>query len=108
MSKFTIVATTLLAAFGSGQPAFAEDAITEPMCVCGLSTDADLLSAGLPTLSDPAKTPVNERDSGIDGHPQRPKLYPGPRAAPPLWTRDRPLMWVSRTRAHHGANQPTP
>jgi|ERR1700722_1126558 hypothetical protein len=73
MSKFTIVATTLLAAFGSGQPAFAEDAITEPMCVCGLSTDADLLSAGLPTLSDPAKTPVNERDSGIDGHARTPQ-----------------------------------
>jgi hypothetical protein len=29
-------------------------------------------------------------------------------AAPPLWTRDRPLVWLSRTLVHRGANQPTP
>ena len=39
---------------------------------------------------------------------ERLRLYRDTVAAPPLWTRDRPLMWVSRTRAHHGANQPTP
>jgi hypothetical protein len=67
MPKLTIVVMTLLAAFGSGRPAFAEEAISEPRCVCGLSTGADLLSAGLPTFSDPANTPANERDSKIDG-----------------------------------------
>src|ERR1700753_3499322 len=73
MSKFTIFATTLLAAVGSGQAAFAEEEITEPRCVCGLSPDADLFSAGLPTLSDPVKTPANERDSRIDGHARAPQ-----------------------------------
>ena len=71
--QITIAATTWLAAFGSGQPAFAEEEITEPRCACGLSTGADLLSAGLRTLPDPAKTHANEGDSRIDGHARAPQ-----------------------------------
>jgi hypothetical protein len=41
MSKPAIVATTLLAVFGGGQPVLAEEAISEPRCVCGLSTGAE-------------------------------------------------------------------
>jgi hypothetical protein len=48
-----IVTTTLLAVFGSGQPVFAEEAIPEPRCVCGLSTDTDFLNAVHLTLSAP-------------------------------------------------------
>jgi hypothetical protein len=55
MSKLAIVATTLLAVFGGGQPAFAGEAISEPRCVCGLSTGADVLNAGRPTFFDSAK-----------------------------------------------------
>ena len=41
MSKLAIVATTLLAVFGGGQAVFAEEAISEPRCICGLSTGAE-------------------------------------------------------------------
>jgi hypothetical protein len=73
MSKLAIVATTLLAVFGGGQPVFAEEAISEPRCVCGLSTGADVLNAGPLTLSDPANASANERDSRIDGHARTPQ-----------------------------------
>ena len=72
MSRLAIVATTLLAVFGGGQPVFAEEAISKPMCVCGLSTGADVLDAGRPTFSDSAKASANERDSRIDGHARTP------------------------------------
>ena len=68
MSKLAIVATTLLAVVGGGQPVFAEEAVSEPRCVCGLSTAADLLNAGRPIFSDLANASANERDSRTDGH----------------------------------------
>ena len=73
MSKLAIVATTLLAVFGGGQPVFAEEAISEPRCVCGLSTGADVLNAGRPTFSDSANASASERDSRIDGHARTPQ-----------------------------------
>ena len=72
MSKLAI-ATTLLAVVGGGQPVFAEEAISEPRCVCGLSTGADLLNACRPTFSDSAKASANERDSRIDGYVRTPQ-----------------------------------
>jgi hypothetical protein len=74
MSRLAIVATALLAVFGCGQAVLAEEAISEPRCVCGLSAGADLLNAGRLIFSDPANAPANERDSRIDGHAVR---YPG-------------------------------
>jgi hypothetical protein len=68
MSRLAIVATTLLVMFGGGQPVFAEEAMSEPRCVCGLSTGADALNAGRPIFSDLANASANERDSRIDGH----------------------------------------
>jgi hypothetical protein len=72
MSKLVIVATALLAVFGGGQLVFAEEALSEPRCVCGLSIGTDVLSAGRPIFSDLANAPANERDSGIDGHARPP------------------------------------
>jgi hypothetical protein len=66
MSKLAIVATISLAVFGGGQPLFAEEAISEPRCVCGLSTGADVSNAGRPAFSDSANTSANERDFRID------------------------------------------
>jgi len=73
MFKRAIVATTLLAVFGGGQPAFAEEAISEPRCVCGLSTGADVLQAGRPIFSDLVNASANERDSRIDGQARAPQ-----------------------------------
>jgi hypothetical protein len=85
MSKLAIVATTLLAGFGGGQPVFAEEAIPEPRCVCSLSTGADVLNAGRPIFSDVADAFANERDSRIDDRAPTPQTlsrlgrvrYPG-------------------------------
>jgi hypothetical protein len=74
MSRLAIVATALLAVSGGGQPGSAEEAISEPRCVCGLSTGADLLNAGRPIFPDLANVSANERDSRIDGQAVR---YPG-------------------------------
>jgi hypothetical protein len=74
MSRLAIVATALLAVFGGGQPVSAEEAISEPRCLCGLSSGADVLNAGRPIFSDLANASANERDSRIDGHAVR---YPG-------------------------------
>jgi hypothetical protein len=73
MFKPAIVATTLLAVFGGGQPAFAEEAISEPRCVCAPSTGAEALNAGRPIFSDLANAPANERDSRIDGLARTPQ-----------------------------------
>jgi hypothetical protein len=73
MSKLAIVATTLLVVLGGGLPVLAEDAISEPRCVCGLSSGADVLSAGRPIFSDLANASANERDSAIDGHARTPQ-----------------------------------
>jgi hypothetical protein len=85
MAKLAIVAATLLAVFGGRQPVFAEEAISEPRCVCGLSTGADVLSAGRPIFSDLANASANERNSRIDGRAPTPQTlsrlgrvrYPG-------------------------------
>jgi hypothetical protein len=50
MSKLAIVATTLPAVFGGGQPVFAEEVISEPGWVCGLSNGANVLKRGPPHL----------------------------------------------------------
>jgi hypothetical protein len=73
MSKLAIVVTTLLAVFGGGQAALAEEAISEPRCVCGLSTGAGVLNADRPTFSDSANASANERDSRVDGHARTPQ-----------------------------------
>jgi hypothetical protein len=73
MSKLAIIAAALLAVFSGGQPVFAEEARSEPRCVCGLSTGADVLNAGRPIFSDLANTSTNERDSRIDGHARTPQ-----------------------------------
>ena len=74
MSRLAIVAMALLAVFGGGQPGSAEEAISEPRCLCGLSTAADLLNAGRPIFSDLANASANDRESRIDGHAVR---FPG-------------------------------
>jgi hypothetical protein len=73
MFKRAIVATTLLAVLGGGQPAFAEEAIPEPRCVCGLSTGASVLQAGRPIFSDLVNASANGHDSEIDGHARTPQ-----------------------------------
>jgi hypothetical protein len=73
MSKLAIVAATLLAVFGSGQPVFAGEAISEPRCVCGLSTGTVVLNAGRPIFSDLADASANERRSRIGGHARTPQ-----------------------------------
>jgi hypothetical protein len=73
MFKLAIVATTLRAVFGGRQAVFAEEAISEPRCVCGLSTGAGVLNAGGPTFSGSANASANERDSRIDGHARTPQ-----------------------------------
>lgn len=65
MSKLAIVAMILLAAFGNGQPLFAEGKYLNARCVRGLSTGAGMLNAG-PALSDSPSASVNERDFRID------------------------------------------
>jgi hypothetical protein len=74
MSKLAIVATTLLAVFCGGQPVFAEEAISEPRCVCGLSTGADLSNAGRLAFSNLANASASERDSRIDGHARKQRI----------------------------------
>ena len=68
MSRLAIVATTLLAVFGGGQPVFAQAAISEPGAFAFYHPDADVLNAGRPSFSDSANASANERDSRIDGH----------------------------------------
>jgi hypothetical protein len=73
MSKLATVATTLFAVCGGGQPAFAEEAIPEPRCVCGLSTGADVLRTGRPIFTDLVNASANERDSRIGDHARAPQ-----------------------------------
>ena len=88
MSRLAIVATALLAVSGGGQPGSAEEAISEPRCVCGLSTGADLLNAGRPIFPDLANVSANERDSRIDGQAVR---YPGDHDRSTLPYTDEPI-----------------
>jgi hypothetical protein len=46
--------------------------MSEPRCVCGLSTRADVLTAGRPAFSESANASANERDSRIDDHARTP------------------------------------
>jgi hypothetical protein len=73
MFKLAIVATTLLAVFGGGQPVFAQAAISEPGEYAFYHPDADVLNAGRPTFSDSANASANERDFRIDGHARTPQ-----------------------------------
>src|SRR5258708_36488065 len=73
MLKPAIVATTLLAVFGGGQPVFAQAAIFESGAYAFYHLDADVLNAGRPTFSDSANASASERDSAIDGQAQPPQ-----------------------------------
>jgi hypothetical protein len=73
MSKLAIVAMILLAVLGGRPAVSAEEAISEPRCVCGLSTGADVLNAGRPIFSDLDNASASEGDSGIDGHARTPQ-----------------------------------
>ncbi len=66
MLKLAIVATTSLAAFGGGQPVFAQAAISEPGAYAFYHPDADMLNAGRFTVSDSANASASKRDSRID------------------------------------------
>jgi hypothetical protein len=66
VSKLAIVAMILLAAFGNGQPLFAEGQYLNARCVRGLATGAGVLNAGRPALSDSPSASVNERDFRIE------------------------------------------
>jgi hypothetical protein len=100
MSKLAIVATTLLAVVGGGRPVFAEEAVSEPRCVCGLSTEADVLNAGRPIFSDLANASANERDTRIDGHARTPQaLSRHHRRSPAADARSTAYVVISRARA---------
>lgn len=101
MSKLAIVATTLLAVVGGGgQPVFAEEPVSEPRCVCGLSADADMLNAGRPIFSDLANASANERDSRIDGHARTPQtLSRHHRRSPAADARSTAYVVITRARA---------
>jgi hypothetical protein len=81
MFKLAIVAMTLLAALGGGQPVFAQAAISEPGAYAFYHPDADVLNAGRSIFSDSANASANERDTV---------------AVLPLRTQDRPHRWLSR------------
>jgi hypothetical protein len=62
MSKSAIVVITLLVVFGGGQSVFAEETISEPRCVCGPSTGADVLGTGRPIFSELANAATTAED----------------------------------------------
>jgi hypothetical protein len=64
MFRLAIVATTLLTVFGGGPIVFAEEAVSEPRCVCGVSSGAEMLKPGRPIFSDLANASADEGDSG--------------------------------------------
>jgi hypothetical protein len=74
MFKLAIVATTLLAVFGGGQPVFAQAAISEPGEYAFYHPDADVLNAGRPTFAASANASANERDIRVDGHAPTPQV----------------------------------
>src|SRR3954462_8103274 len=73
MFKLAIVAATLLAVFGGGQPVFAQAAISEPGAFAFYHPDADVLNAGRASFFDAANASAYERDSRIDGHARTPQ-----------------------------------
>jgi hypothetical protein len=73
MFKLAIVATTLLAVVGGGQPVFAQAAISEPGAYAFYHPDADVLNAGRPTFSDSVNASASERDTRIDGNARTPQ-----------------------------------
>ena len=106
MSKPAIVATTVLAVFGGGQPVFTEEAISEPRCLSGLPSGADVLNAGRPTFSDPVNASANERDPRIEGHARTPQtLSRHHRRSSAADARSTAYVAITRARVHHGANQ---
>jgi hypothetical protein len=73
MFKLAIVATTLLAVAGGGQPVFAQAAISEPGAYAFYHPDADVLNAGRPIFSDSTNASANERDIRMDGQARAPR-----------------------------------
>jgi hypothetical protein len=61
MFKPAIVAATLLAVLGGGQPVLAQAAISEPGAYAFYHPDADVLNAGRSTFSYSANAFANER-----------------------------------------------
>jgi hypothetical protein len=74
MFKLAIVATTLLAVLGGGQPVFAQAAISEPGAYAFYRPDADVLNAGRPSFSDSANASANGRGFRIGGHARTPQI----------------------------------
>ena len=74
MSKLAIVAATLPAVSGGGQAVFAEEAMSEPRCIWGLSIAADVSSAGRATFFELPSASANERNLRIDGLPLTPSI----------------------------------
>jgi hypothetical protein len=106
MSRPAIVTTIPPIGLGGRQPLFAEEAGSEPTCECGLSTGAGVLNAGSPSYST---RPTRLRRSIIPRSMatlERCGRCRDTIAAISFRTRDRPLTWTSRARAHRGANQP--
>jgi hypothetical protein len=105
MSKLAIVVTALLAVVGGGQAVFAEEAVSEPRCVCGPSTGADVLNAGRPIFSDLADASANDRDSRIDDHARTPQtLSLHHRRSSAAGARSTAYV-SSSAPVHHGASQ---
>jgi hypothetical protein len=73
MSRPAIVAAILPVTLGGRQPVFAEEEESESRHVCGLSTGADVLSAG---FFDSTNAFLNERESRIDGCARTPQTLP--------------------------------
>jgi hypothetical protein len=86
MSKRANVVKTFVAVVDCGQPVFAEEAISEKVRMQRYRRDKN---AGRPFFSDSINTFLTERDSRVDGTPERRRHCRDTIAAPP-----------------HGANQP--
>ncbi len=78
MFRLAIVATSLLAVSGGGPIAFAEEATSEPRCVCGMSSGSEMLSPGRPIFSDLANASASEGDSGTGGQARTPQSLSRP------------------------------
>jgi len=102
MFKLAIVAATLLAVFGGGQPVFAQAAISEPGAYAFYHPDADVLNAGRPTVSDSANASASECDSRIDRQARVPQTLS--RHHPPLF---RCRREIDRLRGYHGPHKPS-
>ena len=78
MFRLAIVAMSLLALSGGGPVAFGQETISEPRCVCGMSSGSEMLSSGRPIFSDLANASASEGDSGTDGRARTPQSLSRP------------------------------